>query len=370
MTRRVRTLLLSVTALTILAVSAGSASALQLSRTPDPTWQANGRVLAILRVGTVVYLGGDFTQVMAHGGGKSAARSHLAAFNANTGNLLAWNPGADGRVRALASAANGSVIFAGGDFKKVGGKTHSRVVKLAPGGAGKPLNWSASANGIVRTVKAANNKLYMGGDFTSVNSHARARLAAVGVPSGALQPWAPKANGAVRAVLPSGLRVFVGGDFGTINGKAQPHLAVVGANDAAVKPWASHPGGGVNALQVTSKRLFEGDSGGGGHVRAYGVKVGHLLWTNTTDGNVEGLALMGNDVIAGGHFNQMGSFQRKHLGGILKKSGRVDTTWNPSANSALGVFSAFASGSVLFVGGDFTAWDPGNVSQQHFARFS
>ena len=121
---------------------------------------------------------------------------------------------------------------------------------------------------------------------------------------------------------------------------------------------------------VTTKRLIEGDSGGGGHVRAYGVRLGHLLWTNTTDGNVEGLAQIGNDVIAGGHFNFMGAFQRKHLGAINKKSGRVDPTWNPSANSALGVFTAFALGNILYVGGDFTAWEPGNVKQAHFARFS
>lgn len=370
MTRRARTLLLTVFALAVLVATTGSASALTLGRTPDATWQANGRVLAILRVGGVVYIGGDFTQVMAHNGGQTAARNHLAAFNAVSGNLLSWNPNADGRVRALASAGNGAVIFAGGDFRHVAGSAHSRVVKLAPGGAGKPTAWGASANGIVRTLKAFNNKLYMGGDFTSVNSHARARLAAVGVPAGALQPWAPRANGAVRAVLPVGARVFIGGDFATINGRAQPHLAVVGSVDGAVKAWASHPGGGVNALVVTTKRLIEGDSGGGGHVRAYGVRLGHLLWTNTTDGNVEGLAQIGNDVIAGGHFNFMGAYQRKHLGGINKKTGRVDPSWNPSANSALGVFSAFAVGNVLYVGGDFTAWEPGNVKQAHFARFS
>ena len=231
LTRRARTLLLSVAALDLLAVSAGSASALPSSRTPDPTWQANGRVLAILRVGNVVYLGGDFTQVMAHGGGKTAARNHLAAFNANTGNLLAWNPNADGRVRALASAANGTVIFAGGDF------TPRRRRDAQPRGqAGRRRRRQADRTGRPRPTASCapsrrrNNKLYMGGDFTSVNSHARARLAAVGGAGGALQPWAPQGQrrraGGAAGRAP---RVFIGGDFATINGKAQPHLAVVGA---------------------------------------------------------------------------------------------------------------------------------------------
>ena len=131
LTRRARTLLLTVFALAVLVATTGSASALTLGRTPDATWQANGRVLAILRVGGVVYIGGDFTQVMAHNGGQTAARNHLAAFNAVSGNLLAWNPNADGRVRALASAGNGAV-----DLRRRGLPARGRLGSQPCGQAG------------------------------------------------------------------------------------------------------------------------------------------------------------------------------------------------------------------------------------------
>ncbi len=374
MTTRHRTLLMTVVVFGLFAMLASSAFALPIGRTPVPGWQANGRVLTILRVKNTVYIGGDFTQVMSHGGGVTASRNHLAAFNALTGAVLPWNPNPDGRVRALAATANGGIIIAGGDFTHVSGAAHSRVAELPPGGSGKALGWSVSANGIVRTVKAFNSKVYMGGDFTAVNSKARSRLAAVAVSGGALQGWVPKANGAVRVLLvsPAGSRIFVGGDFTTMNGGAQAHLTAVGPNLGGLSPWpaASHPGGGVNALVVTSVRLFAADSGGGGHVRAYSLANNKLQWTNTTDGNVEGLGQMGNDVIAGGHFNKMGAFQRKHLGAIDKKTGKVDPTWVPEANSALGVFSTFTWNNVLYVGGDFTQWQPGNINQAHFAEFS
>ena len=127
----------------------------------------------------------------------------------------------------------------------------------------------------------------------------------------------------------------------------------------------------MNALVVTSVRLFAADSGGGGHVRAYSLADNKLQWTNTTDGNVEGLGQMGNDVIAGGHFNKMGAFQRKHLGAIDKKTGKVDPTWVPGGEQRPGcVLDVRFGTTTLFVGGDFTAWQPGNIAQAHFAKFS
>ena len=375
MTHRIRALILSMSAAALFAVLAGTAGALPIKQTPDATWQANGRVLAILRVGNTVYIGGEFTAVMSHSGGSVTARNHLAAFSATTGAVLPWNPGADGNVRALAATANGSIIFAGGDFTRVGGTSRGHVAELPPGGSGAPLKWPGSVNDTVRSMIAFNSKLYVGGDFTKAEGKARAHAAAIAVSGGGLQGWAPRTNGAVRAIIvsPAGTRIFIGGDFTTVNGSAQAHLTPVGTNLGGLEPWpaASHPGGMVNVLSVSTERLFAADSGGGGHVRAYSLVSGKLLWTNTTDGNVEGLTQMNNDLIAGGHFNKMGAQTRRHLGAIDKKTGKVDLSWAPSADSSLGVFSAFAwNNLVLYVGGDFTEWQPGNVKQAHFARFS
>jgi len=44
------------------------------------------------------------------------------------------------------------------------------------------------------------------------------------------------------------------------------------------------------------------------------------------------------------------------------------TSWNPSANSALGVFALTGSGTMLAAGGDFTRI--GGRAQQGFAEFT
>ena len=324
------------------------------------------------RVGNTVYIGGSFTQVMSSGGGQVANRNHAAAFNATSGAVLPWNPNPDGIVRAIASADNGSIFALGGDFTHVGGSTHNHIAEVGAAGSGAVKSWPGSANGTVRSIKAAHQRFYFGGDFTSAGGAARAHLAALGVVAGKIQPWVPKANALVRAVAlsPKGNRIFVGGDFTTINGHATPHLMSVTATNGSVTAFRDHPGGQVNQIQVSTERVFEGDSGGGGHVAAYNVNSGHHLWTNTTDGNVEGLAQFGNFLVVGGHFNVAGAFTRHHLASVNKKTGRVDPTWAPSANSALGVFSEWVTGTTLYVGGDFTAWSPGNVQQAHFARFT
>src|SRR5262245_31871645 len=56
----------------------------------------NGTVNAVAASGGTIYIGGSFTMVGA------SARNNIAAIDAATGNVKAWNPNANGAVFALA----------------------------------------------------------------------------------------------------------------------------------------------------------------------------------------------------------------------------------------------------------------------------
>ena len=360
-----------------LAAATGSASAVTLGAIPDHTWQANGRVTSVIRVNGVVYIGGEFTQVMDPTGGQPTARNRLAAFDAHTGALLPWNPDASNAVRTLATSQDGSEIFVGGEFTQVGGKPRAHVaeVQAATVGAGTGVvtGWSAAADAQVWGMAVLSGRLYIGGDFRRVDGQERLRLAALSTQSGALsKTWVPRANGAVRviALSPAGDRLFVGGAFTLFNRRPQPHLVTVTTTGGALLPWASHPGGTVKSFAANATSLFEGDAGGGGHVRAYALGSGKLKWTNTGNGDVERIAAYQGSLLVAGHFTTFGAFAARHLVALNQTTGKVDPSWRPSADSIHGVFGLSAYGQDVYAGGDFTRWFPGSVAQAHFAQFS
>lgn len=374
---RLRPILTSLVAVVAFAATAGSASAVTLGDLPSPTWQANGRVNTVLRVNGVVYIGGQFTQVMDHAGGNVTPRNRLAAFSASTGALLPWNPGANNTVRALATSQDAAVIFVGGAFTQIGGKTRQRVaeVQAATVGAGTGVvnGWSARVDNQVWGMAVFSGQVYIGGDFRHVNGHDRERLAALSSSSGGLSAdWVPRADNAVRviSVPPAGDKLFVGGAFTLFDNQRQAHLVAVTTTGGALLPWASHPGGTVKAFAATSTTLFEGDAGGGGHVRAYSLPAGKLKWTNTGNGDVERVVLYQGSLLVGGHFTTFGAFSAQHLVALSQTTGKVDTSWQPSADSIHGVFGLQAYGQSVYAGGDFTRWFPGSFPQAHFAEFS
>ena len=104
------------------------------------------------------------------------------------------------------------------------------------------------------------------------------------------------------------------------------------------------------------------------------------LWKGGTNGNVQAITVVGGIVYVGGHFqNYCGPVSGQHtcstptprekLLAVDENSGALQS-WNPSANSSLGVFSlaADASSGDVFAGGDFTSI--GQRKQQGYAQFT
>jgi nitrite reductase/ring-hydroxylating ferredoxin subunit len=341
-----------------------------LSTKAQPTWQANATVYAIVRSGGTIYLGGAFTQVMSHDG-QIVARNHLAAFDAQTGEVTAWNPGAGNTVRALALSADGGTVYAGGSFGTVGGKTRTRLAAINATTGSVLDTWKPRASATVRALGVSAGRVYLGGTFLSVNGSARLRLAAVDAAMGTLvSGWAPRADAGVRALLvsPDGTRVFVGGGFVNISGSSQSHLAALSAGDGSVSAWLSHPSYPVNALAQTNSMLYGGGSGGGGSVPAFDITTGALKWTGRTDGDVAAVAVFDGQVIAGGHFRYYENQFRGHIAAVDAVTGALDANWHPRLNGTVGVTAEFAASDHVYVGGTFTT--VAGIAQARFASFA
>src|SRR5688572_2586741 len=147
--RRAMLLIASVVAVSVVA---GGAALAALGNAPDAgTVEANGRVWDILRAGDKVYLAGAFTQLTDRSGA-TFARNNLAAVDADTGRVTPWNPSVTNaagtsRVHAMALSSDGSRLFVGGTFSRVGGLPRGRLAAVDPAGGGAAIGgWRADAD--------------------------------------------------------------------------------------------------------------------------------------------------------------------------------------------------------------------------------
>jgi hypothetical protein len=371
----------------LLLVHASAALAM-LAPAPAAPWATpNGRVLAIARVDGVVYVGGKFTQVT-DTNGTVLNRNHLAAISAADGHVLPWNPGANGFVRALHVSVDGKTIYIGGDFTSLGGASRARLAAeatIAPSSTsttGTLRSWAPAADGSVYAITQIGGHVFVGGTFLHVGGRGHPRLASVSATTGALAAWHPKADGAVRALLPSptGSELFAGGFFKHVNGANTPHLVALNPSTGGLDRWRSHPADSVLTLAENGTYLYAGDKGGGGHVRSFVLSTGKLRWTETANGNVNAVDLIGQgsaqQLVIGGHFTKVGAQERHKVAVLSPQTGLVDTSpgsWHPAAaGSDLGIYGALAYGQKMYFGGDFLEWQthPGVVEQAHLAVFS
>ena len=264
---------------------------------------------AIMVHGRTVYVGGDFTSI----GGQR--RSHLAALNGVTGQLLPWNPQVDYAVEALAVA--GGTIVAGGHFERAG-EVRRRALAAFEIGSAALTPWDPGVGGKEATVNALvvdEGKLFVAGDFTSVRGQERDGLASYELATGALTSWAPALDYAgANTLAVSGETVYIGGEFESIGGQPRVSLGAVHAQTGAPLPW-----------------------------RADVLGTENWVWQ---------MALAGDRLYIGGSFESVGGQPRQNLAAVSAATG-APIAWDSRPNEL--VWSLAANGPQVVVGGSFYA---------------
>ena len=175
-----------------------------------PTTQVNpgGWVWDQAIVGDTVYAGGSFSSARPAGaaaGTSESTRGNMLAYSISTGNLVAgFAPKFNNTVRVLALSPDKSRLYVGGDFTTVDGATHNHLVAFKASGGSFVVDptFTTNVGGPVYALSVSGNgsTVYLGGQFTSVNGNTRGRLAAVTSSGGLVSAWIPKANGAPTSV--------------------------------------------------------------------------------------------------------------------------------------------------------------------------
>lgn len=371
--------LISVFAIVALLVGAAqppaSAVGNPVAARPEPGPVPNGPVYAAVYAGDVLYLGGDFTSVTS--GGRAQARSRLAAVDARSGDLLPWVPTADGRVLALAVA--GSTVYVGGGFGQVGGANRTGLASV-DSGTGEVTAFDPRPRGQVLALAAGPDRLYVGGRLGSTGNVAAYTLATGERDAG----WRARTDGVVETLAVAGSRVYLGGNFTALNsvtgtGRLAAVDAVTGARVPEFTPridarvWDLATGGDGS--------VYAAVAGPGGRTFALDG-TGATRWIATTDGDPQAVTHLDGVVYTGGHFDRActtprvgdkgvcldGSASRIKLAALDAGTGQL-LAWDPRGNGVHGVFALAAHPGLgkVTAGGEFTT--VGGVRWPYLARF-
>ncbi|MBE7194854.1 MAG: PQQ-binding-like beta-propeller repeat protein [Gordonia polyisoprenivorans] len=351
-----------------------------ISHSPRAFVTTNGDILAehVMSVGTmrVLAISGHFTEVTTAAGVTRRA-ANLAVINEATGHLL-WTLHSisdGGYIRALASAKG--LLYVGGDFTSVNGRTRSHVAAFHAG-SGTITPWSPTAHGNVEALAANKAVVFVAGNTGTVAALAR---------KGGAVTWSEAVNGQVRALLryPKAQALYVGGYFDSIGGFTNHGLIRLNAGNGTPDhsftprltpngqpgPRPTYNGENPFTLQIIGStspaELLVGSGGVQNYIRVMNASTGAPVWSRFTVGDVQGVAVVGDSVVGGYHrWRTNFGTHWPYFGAQLSIASGALTNWDPGLsgtqteadNGGNGIQAMVydARTHELFVGGGFTTF--------------
>lgn len=217
------------------------------------------------------------------------ARGGVARLNANGTLDTTFNPGngANDVVECVAVQSDGAVII-GGRFGSVAGSSRPGIARLNANGAlDAAFTPGTGANNTVRclAIQPTDQKILIGGDFTSFNGTGRVRIARLNTNGTLDTTFNPSAgaNASVLAmVVQSDNRILIGGAFTTYNSQSRNRVALLETGGPLSSTTLFNPGTAANGEVRTLAIRSDGKILIGGFFNRY----------NSTSDNTNGVALL------------------------------------------------------------------------------
>lgn len=210
----------------------------------------------------------------------------------------------------------------------------------------------------ITSLALLDDTIYIEGDFSTVNSQPRKRVAAVDAVSGALRSWQP----ALEAVTSdTKLRIL-----GTADHTVAMHVARPGSREtvtaldstSGVPIWQQQLPGATRALAAGSTTLAVGgvqnmvDQGSTGGLVAFERSADQpSAWYPRPDGTVTRLAASDTTLYVAGGFSQIAGQPRAGLAAFDRASGAL-SSWNPQPDGP--ITALLLGGERLYVAGRFS----------------
>lgn len=308
-----------------------------------------------------VYLGGDFTII------GLVPRQRIAAVDASTGGIdLGFMASADRDVRTLRVHPDGTRVYVGGAFTKLGNVPRNHLG--AVDSTGKVLPWAPFATGAIETIALSptGDDAIVGGFFSSLDKTPAMFAGRVSLVDGRpLATFDVRADGVVRTAVWQEEAAFLGGGFGSIGSIRQPFLArlhaATGELDTAWRPVLDEVVTTMDdavdgsALYVAG-RFTTVDGQPRGRGAAFDPVAGTLRqWDPRADQQVNVVRAAGGEVFVGGRFGTLdGNTLHRFIARTDATTGSADPLWQPLPNGAVHAIVTDTATDQVYIGGSFS----------------
>ena len=337
---------------------------------PSPNGPINDLALNADRL----VLGGAFTSVA--GQPASGVASLTPAGDLQWGGAVTG-----GAVRTVALSADGSLVYAGGDFSQVGGVVFRRLAGLDSATGQQALGFAVGTPNqpVTDLVVRPGGRVLLVGGFTAVGGVSRVRIAEVDGASGALGALDVSINNTVNDVEVDEATgtAYVAGSFGTVGGVSRTRLAGISLAGAGAVTALSVPAiaGSLSALALDGAGGLL--VGGAFHVTPEKDNPAQLARVAVATGAVTAvvpyhqtprslaraprtgtsgvLALVrqGGSLLVAGDFSDYGVTARAGLAAYDLATGALRSDFDPRPDGHVNSVKAAANGQAVFVGGEF-----------------
>jgi hypothetical protein len=274
-------------------------------------------------------------------------------------------------VQACEPLGDGGFVVSG-SFTVVGSPIHVGLAKFRPDGTWDSL-WKPTTNGGT-ALAVDGNTLYVG-RVAATSASGVALLLQVDLTTGAHERWEASFDGgdsrsgsiAIRKLEVIGDKLYVAGNFGSVNGQPRPGLAAF-TKDGQLDPFTPQTGqldvydlvasdGAIlvagnftlNAGEPMERRGLVGLNASTGAMTSWAPKI-------NAGGQVNALLVDGEHIFVAGNFQAINEQQRSVVA-LVDKTGNV-SDWSPKQQDIRGSGSSIALiGDKLYVGGAFGAHD-------------
>lgn len=332
---------------------------------PFSLWKPNpGNNYRISLDGRKLYVGGSFTFVTPPTGGVGAIAKATEALTSpskcNYFRVYAVSGGLD--ITSIVSDGEGGVFIAG-EFGTILGQTRTNIARIKSDCT--LHSWNASTNAKIESMVLSDGKLFIGGNFTTVNGITKNYLAALSPSDGSIiSSFNPTVGNKIWQLTVNNGYLYAAGNFPSINGTTVNGLGrfIVStlSFDSSWAPVVSGASFLFGVMVSNGKAYVRGTFttiNGNARLNLACIDIATQTVTawnpNITGTSLSTAVIYGDTMYLSGSFTAIGGQSRINIGAVDVSTGLV-TSWNPPNSTSESIYYLGVTADTVYVSGPFT----------------